>query len=413
LTSRFPGKAPAFAILVVVGLLFISATLASATTWWIRVLSDSHETTFPQEVSFTLEAEVVEGDAPIREVLIYYRVAGQGVTSYGYPDFEPGRRIKARFTLPTIGPDYIPPGTEIEYHYVIQDAQGTSVTTEPQSFMYQDTRYAWHATQIGPLELYWHGGSQSALAYIAPELGTALARIDSVLQVELERPLRGFIYNSQEEAAAAFPSLSATLQREHLFAGYAFPDKGLFLGVGMAHYLVVHECAHLYMGQLLGFGHSMLPAWMDEGFAVYMQAPAQSYETFASRLQGEELLPLRTMRVLPGQEAQIRLFYVEAPAVVAYLLENYGTEKFRAFLGEFRHGANTEEALQAAYGFGVEELDSLWRSGIEGAPRKSPLDARFWAVVLPSAILILAMLITMTAHAVRYLRRTRQDDERP
>ena len=413
MTSRLSGRALAFAILVVAVLLFISAGPASATTWWIRVRADSHEIAFPREVSFILDVEVVDGEAPIQEVRIYYRVAGQEVTSYGYPDFEPGRRIQARFTLPTMGPDYIPPGTEIEYYYVVQDAQGNKVETEHQLFLYKDTRYAWHMTQIGPLELYWHSGSQSALAYIAPELGTALAQIESVFQMEPERPLRGFIYNSQEEAAAAFPPLSATLQGEQLFAGYAFPDKGLFLGVGMAHYLVVHECAHLYMGQFLGFGRSMLPAWVDEGFAVYMQTPLQTYETFASRLQGEELLPLRTMRSLPGQEAQIRLFYAEAPAVVAYLLENHGTEKFRAFLGEFKRSANTEEALQAAYGFGVEELDDLWRRGIEGVPTKSPLDARFWAVVLPSAILILAMLITMTAHAVRYLRRMRQDDEPP
>jgi len=410
LTSRFAANAIAFALLLLALLVSMGASLSTSDTWQISVISDTAAVFFPKEVRFQLE---LESDMPLQEITIHYRVAGQDVASYAYPEWQSDESIHAWFDLSTAGPDYIPPGTEIIYFYTLRDELGQTMQTQEQAFIYEDTRYDWHVTPIGTLELYWYGEAQDDLAYLAPGLEGALEQIQEVLQVEPARPLRGLIYNSQKEAAAAFPPVSATVQQEQLFAGYAFQDKGVFLGVGMSHYLIAHESAHLYMGELLGPAISALPTWVDEGFAVYMQQPSQSYEDFASRLQGETLLPLRAMQTLPGQADQIRLFYSEAPAIVAYLLESYGEGAFHAFLAEFERAATVEEALQAAYGFGTEELDSLWRKGLGGVPQETPFDARFWATVLPSAILVLVILATTIGYAVRYFRRQRQTDDYP
>jgi hypothetical protein len=392
------------AIVVMVSATFVLAGASPAVSdvWQTEIVSDTTVVSFPDEIEFEL---VLDSRVSVQEVTVHYQVARQEVVSYAYPDWEQSGRLRARFTLPTSGSDYIPPGTEIEYYYTLYDESGRSVETPRRLFAYEDTRFTWQVMPVGQVELYWHGGAQSELALVTPILEATFERIGQVLQVHPSSPFRGLIYNSQNEAAGAFPSVSATLEREQLFAGYAFPDKGVFLGVGAKHYLIAHEVTHLYTGELLGATTSLLPTWVEEGLAVYMQTPGQTFDNLKAALQGEDLLPLRAMQALPGQADQIRLFYSQAPAVVAYLIEVYGDEKFRDFLDQFKKGATVEEALDAAYGFGVEELDGLWRGDTDGAQENGRIDARFWAVTLPSIILASVMLLAAIGYGVQLYRR--------
>ena len=408
MTSRIFSSIFAIVILVSATFVLVGAGPAVSDAWQTEIVSDTTVVSFPDEIEFDL---VLDSEVPVQEVVVHYQVARQDVASYAYPDWEQDEFLRARFTLPTSGSDYIPPGTEIEYYYTLHDGAARSVETPRRSFTYEDTRFTWHVTSIGQVELYWHGGAQSELAFITPALEAAFERIGQVLQAHPSRPFRGLIYNSQNEVARAFPPVSATLQREQLFAGYAFPEKGVFLGVGAKHYLIAHEVTHLYTGELLGSATLLLPTWVEEGLAVYMQTPGQTFDNLKAALEGEDLLPLRAMQALPGQADQIRLFYSEAPAVVAYLVEVHGDEKFRDFLDQFRKGATVEEALDAAYGFGVEELDALWRGEAGGESQESPLDARFWAVTLPSIILASVMLLAAIGYAVQLYRRARRNND--
>jgi hypothetical protein len=407
-SSRIFSSILAIVVLVSAMSVLVGAGPAVSDTWQIEIASDATSVSFPDEIEFDL---VLDSEVPVREVVVHYRVARQDVVSYAYPDWEQGDLIRARFTLPTSGSDYIPPGTEIEYYYTLRDGADRSVETPRRLFTYEDTRFTWQATSIDQVEIYWHGGAESQLALITPTLETTFERIGQVLQVQPSSPFRGLIYNSQNEAAGAFPPVSATLEREQLFAGYAFPEKGVFLGVEAKQYLIAHEVTHLYTGELLGAATLLLPTWVEEGLAVYMQIPGQTFGNLKAALEGEDLLPLRAMQALPGQADQIRLFYSEAPAVVAYLLEVHGDEKFRDFLYQFRKGATVEEALDAAYGFGVEELDALWRGDIDAAPEKIPLDTRFWAVTLPSIILTFVMLLAAIGYGIQLYRRARRNND--
>jgi hypothetical protein len=399
-------------LILLVGLAILAAVSLGASpapaqaTWSVNVTSDLVTVSFPDSITFDLE---LTSSVPVNEVTVYYKLVGQDITSYDYPELKQGITARATYTLHTTGLDYVPPGVDIEYYYALRDGQGRVNETPHKSFTYEDPRFTWYKTRIGSLELLWHGGLQSEMAGLKPGLETALARMESLLQITPESPLRGVIYNSYQEAAAAFPHVSAALQQEQLFAGYAFPDKGVFVGVGMQHYLIAHESAHLYTGLLLGPATSLLPTWVEEGLAVYMQSPNQSYESLRAAVKGNgDLLPLKAMETLPGKAEQIRLFYAEAPVVVAYLIEKHGDERFRRFLLQFEKGATVDEALLRAYGFGVETLDKQWRGASGG---RFAFDVQFWAVLLPAVLTALLIVLVTTVTLIRFIRRSRQDED--
>ena len=378
------------------------ASTAIEAPWSVDVISDTATVSFPSSITFAIE---LDSPVSVAEARLYCEVVGQDVAFYSYPELQGDRHVQATFTLYTSGQEYIPSGTQIEYWYTLYDGQGDSVQTPTQSFTYLDTRFDWRVTAVGSMDIYWYGGASTDLALLTPGLEKAFQRIEQVLQVTPSERFRGLIYNSQTDAAQAFPTVSATLQQEQLFAGYAFSDKGVFLGVDMAHYLIAHETTHLYTGLFMGSASALLPTWVEEGLAVYMQAPTNSYTGLLGSLRGQDLLPLQSMESLPGLADEIRLFYAEAPTVVAYLIEVHGEEKFRAFLSQFKMGAQVDEALRATYDFGVEELDVLWQGDLPEAPNKSPFDVNFWFITVPSAALALLAVAIMVLLGVRHIRK--------
>ena len=63
---------------------------------------------------------------------LLYRTVGSDAWSYAYADFIPGPRVATNLDLRIGGSAYLPPGTELEYYYVIRDAQGNAHQTRPQ-----------------------------------------------------------------------------------------------------------------------------------------------------------------------------------------------------------------------------------------------------------------------------------------
>ncbi|MDP3063978.1 MAG: peptidase MA family metallohydrolase, partial [Chloroflexota bacterium] len=366
-----------------------------------RVVSESVENLFPSGVRFIVEAEA---ESQVQEVRLDYRVSGARAYTYAYLDFEPGKRVQGRYTLKTSGNSYLPAGTTIEYYYSLTDASGQTVETEPRQFLYLDIRFQWQTTQAGPLLIYWHDLPPSLVSEVAGNSEKAILRMSDLLRVEATRPLRGAIYNSQAEAEAAFPVASETLAREQVFAGYAFEEEGVFLGVGMSERIVVHETAHLYLGLVRSGSARRFPSWVEEGFATYMEEPDRRYSERLAALAGWEPLPLQSMNALPGLEQDIRLFYRQAPAVVAYLLGEHGGDRFRAFLDSFSATSGADQALRAAYGFGLDELDRRWRQGLPTSGTRRGLDAVFWLEVVPTIILLAAAGVAGTLLLLRAYR---------
>ena len=331
----------------------------------IRVLEMRQQVNFPDGVELILTAE---SDTDIVEVKVFFRAAGSRQWGYAYADFKPGALVTATGSVPASESSYLAPGVDVEYYYQIRDAHGAVLNTQRSTVEYLDDRFDWRRVNIGPLELVYHDIPGDRIADAAHALDRDLQRVVDLLRHEPRDGFKGVIYNSYADANAVFPVQSQTTTDHGTFAGYAFPEQGVFVGQGLDRRIIVHESTHLLFREALGEKALDTPSWLDEGFATYSEPGV--------RIRGSSDLygrtpPLRGMNRVSGTPATIPLFYYKSVSVVAYLIEEYGEDNFRRMLGELRAGRVIEDALLNVYGFDVDGLDDRW-AGLPVEPAATP-----------------------------------------
>ncbi len=333
----------------------------------VHVHSNEYDVQFPKQVVLHLD---VEAEADIEEIRLYHRAAPSGYWRYTYVDVDPSGRVVAETTLDTHGSAYLPPGVELEYYYSIIDSEGNETVTDRKSVVYLDSGYDWKTSMAGPLEIYWHDLSGSQVDRVAQDVEEALTRVSDLLGIEPGSPMRGVIYNSRSEAARAFPFQSQATS-DGVFAGYAFPSMGVFTGLGLDLRLIVHEAAHLLLDQAVSRPGVRISAWLNEGFASYMEPGAKNFR----RVESDPFrIPLRHMGTLTGRVSDIGYFYSKSESVMGYLLETYGDERFREFLEKLNLYKTQEPALNEVYGFGVDGLEKQWAASFGAAQVRSSVD---------------------------------------
>lgn len=337
--------------LAVFGLASQEVTAAGGET---RVVGISQHVNFPSGVELGV---TIQSDIEIKDVRVYYRAAGSRQWGYAYADFEPGTRIVATQSVPVRESTYIAPGADVEYYFEVLNVEGEVVKTQPAVVEYLDGRFDWQRVQIGPLELVYHDIRKSRIEDYARVLGEDLARVQELLQLEQVRGFKGVIYNSYADANAAFPVTSQTTTDHGTFAGYAFPEQRVFVGQGLDRRIIVHESTHLMFRDALGPRNVEIPAWLNEGFATYMEPEVR---VRSSSDLYRRTPHLKAMTSLSGTPETIPLFYHKSVSVVAHLIEEYGEERFRQFLSEIGSGVPSEVALVSVYGFDAHGLDSSW-----------------------------------------------------
>ena len=364
---RRMSRKPALRILAPLLATLVAAVLSLATVSAaggdIDVFTDEGEVRFPGDVVFNLG---VESPADIQEVKLYFRIPPSRVWMYAYPEVDPSPRVETSFKLDLRGAGYLPPGTEIEYYYRIRDADSSVLDTEPRTFFYVDDRYQWDTTTVGPLTIFSHDTSDRQLRSMASSVEGPLQDIGDLLGVKLERPIRGILYNSQSEARDAFPVQSRTTTEREIFAGYAFPERGVFIGVGLHPSLIIHESAHLLLETAVDSPVSRIPSWVNEGFASYVETRSGDFRRSMRGTDDPFRMRLRHMQSVTGTPSAIGYFYRKAESAVGYMLETHGDATFREFLGHLDRGRTVDHALEAAYGFDQEGLDLRWASALAG-----------------------------------------------
>ena len=419
LCARSPRTPVLVALIAVTLAVLIQAPLrapgAYAAGGDIRVVSTQQQVRFPENVLFDLE---VEGTEEIVEVTLYFRIRPSDIWSYTYPEVTPARRLRARFNLDVSGISYLPPGAELEYYYQIRDAAGSVLETTHETFLYVDDRFDWQSVDAGPLKIFWHDQRASRARQVAGQVEDALNEISELLGVELGRPIRGIIYNSRAEASAAFPHQSATTTEEQVFQGFAFPERGVFVGIGLQPGLIVHESAHLILREATSSPGSRVPAWVNEGFASYVEPGGQGYDRSFLRSAGPDRIPLRQMNTIPGRPGDVGYFYRKSESVVGYLLEAHGAETFRSFIGQLDDGGHVDGALTRTYGFGVDELDRRWSSSLGAGGHGGADDAgggglRFTGLgtMLLAVLVVAVMAVAGATYLMKWLRRRRDGSE--
>jgi len=359
------------------------------------IASDVH-VDFPDQAVFSLEAE---SNVEIVDVRLFYQVDRMNyaeVVSEGWADFTPANRIEASWVWDMTNAS-LPPGAEVTYWWIIEDADGNRVETSPEVMHFDDNRFTWHSLtssvgEGGGMVLFWYTGGDSFARELMDTCEEGLARLTQDIGTYLERPIKIYIYASGEDLQGAM------IYSQEWTGGVAFADFGI-IAISIApsqlewgKRALIHELTHLVVHQATFSPYGQLPLWLDEGLATYSEGELDpDLRSSLNRAISEgALISVRSLcSPFSAYSDKARLSYAQSYSLAEYLLDNYGQDKMLDLLTILKQGSTYDEALTEVYGFDIDGLNARWRATLT-----SSVVADQSAGLHPALIAVLAMLAT-------------------
>ncbi len=331
------------------------------------VLESSVDIVFPNSVTFKVKAQ---SDSNIAKLRLHYKVGRQNiadVTSESWPQFEPAKSVQTQWVW-DMRRGGLPPGATVQYWWSAEDSAGKRTETSATTFSFDDRKHVWQTMTNGPVTLLWYRGDRAFADSLMAAAQQGLQRLRNDTGAVPQRRARIFIYGSTQELheALLFPQEwtggQAFVEFDTIVIGVA-PDQ---LAFGTR--AVPHELSHWLVGQLTQNNYEAgLPVWLDEGFATYGEGPvSQDYEARVSNaVRTNTLISIRSLSSpFSADPVQALLSYAESRSVVAFLIGEYGRDKFNQLLDVFRQGSGYDDALKKVYGFDQDGLEAIWKQSI-------------------------------------------------
>jgi hypothetical protein len=378
----------------------------------ITVTASNVDVNFPSRAVFTVEAESY---VDIVDVRLYYQVNKMNyaeVVSEGWADFTPASQIEANWVWDMTNAG-LPPGAEVTYWWMIEDAAGNKFETSPEIMHFNDGRYSWRnltgtVPQGSGLTLFWYTGGDFFARELMDTCEEGLARLTQDIGTYPGKPINIYVYASTDDLKGAM------VYSQEWTGGVAFADFGI-IAISIApseldwgKKALVHELTHLVVHQATFSPYGQLPVWLDEGLAMYNEGELDSVfrSYLAEAIVEDKLISVRSLcSPFSAYSDKASLSYAQSYSLVEYLLDNYGQDKMLNLLAILRQGSTYDEALTEVYGFDIDGLDALWRATLT-----NPIAADQKAGLHPALIAVLAALGTGLAlwGAVTLKKRVRQ-----
>ena len=398
-----------FALLVLVLVLLTMVSPLVRAQEGITVTTNTYEYSFAEQIVFRLMAE---SSSEINAITLMYRVGVEPVTNRAYPEFSPAKQVKAEYIW-QLQRGEIPPGSDVEYYWQIEDAAGNALKTEPITFTYMDDRFTWQSLNEGKAVLYWYDADQAFGQSLLSSAVESLARLEENVGVELEKPVKIIVYQSKADMQEALISQGATFEEQIITLGTVVaPDTVLLLGTHQdVDRTIAHELTHVVVGLATDNPYAEIPAWLNEGLAMYNEGELRedNAKSLEKGIRENRLISVRSLTSATGNPVEVNLFYGEVYSVVDFLLKSYGKEKMSELLKVFKEGALADDALMKVYGFDQDELDAQWRESIGVPPRgeageggtpeateaKKPAGGTCWSALPALALAVLSLLLRL------------------
>ena len=337
----------------------------------VDVRSQEVRNDFPNGIIFKLDFEIEE---PVKEVRFRYAIAPDGSRAYSVPECTGTTSVQCTFDLKSTVDNFLIPGVEITYFWEIKDQAGRTVETEPGRCMYQDDRFQWKSLSEGGLTVWFYAGSEGDVRGLLSVGRDTLTRMGSLLGTEVDFPVKVFLYESAEDMQPVILAGQLSPESGTITLGeVVVSDTAVVARDVSAPDILRHELSHIVMHSAVSGPFRNLPAWLEEGVAVYGQSQPMSDMTRALEAAIESNRPL-SIRSLSSasvgeSDGNVGLFYGQSYSVVRFLIDEYGEAKFRDLLAAFREGNRTDDALMQVYGFDQDGLENAWRRSV-GLPER-------------------------------------------
>jgi len=327
---------------------------------------------FPDGMEFAVR---VSSDSPIEELRLRYTVLPDGTAAIGQPEFDAGTTVETTFALAGNNPPkiYLSPGTVIEYYWEATDADGDESRSEMQTFFYDDARFDWQSVSGDGVTIYYYAGSEDDAQDMHAVALDSISEMSALLQTDVPFEVEVWIYASTDDMRPALQSRSETYESQITTAGVRVASNTVLVLGNASFDTLRHELTHVVTKQAGESAFGSLPAWLDEGTAVYGQSgPCGFGSAIEGAISRGNVLSVREVSSYPGDPTKVNLFYGEGWSLVSYLIDGYGEEQFAALFAAVKSGKRIESALQAVYGFGQDGLEDEWRAANGLPPRATP-----------------------------------------
>ena len=321
----------------------------------------------------------VTSDSPIEELRLRYTVMPDGTAAIGQPEFDPGTTVETIFELAGNNPPqiYLAPGTVIDYYWEATNEDGDESRTETQTFFYDDARFNWESVSGDDVTIYYYAGSVAAAEEMHEVALELIVEMSALLQTNVPFEVEVWIYDSTDDMRPALQARSETYESQITTAGVRVASNTVLVLGNASFDTLRHELTHVVTKQAGESAFGSLPAWLDEGAAVYGQSDPGGFESaIESAISRGNVLSVREVSSYPGDPDKVSLFYGQGWSLVSYLIDVYGEEQFAELFAEVKSGKRIESALQAVYGFGQDGLEDEWRAANDLPARvtSSPAD---------------------------------------
>jgi hypothetical protein len=325
--------------------------------------------TFPDGMTFAVSAQ---SDSPIVELKLRYEILPDGTAAIGNPEFAPEQSVVAQFELGG-GNFRLPPGTTIEYRWEATDADGDEARTETQSFFYNDVRFQWAPIESNGVTIYYYSGSDDNAQEMSAVATEKIQSMSDLLGTTIDFPVKVWIYRNNDDMRPALARRSDTYEASVITAGVRVASDTVLVLGNASFSTLRHELTHVVTAAAGESALGTLPAWLDEGTAVFGQGDPEGFGNAVEQaIDRGAVFSLRQITSSPGDPSAVNLFYGQSWSVVNYLVERYGPEKFAQLFAEVKSGKRIDTALEAVYGFDQDGLDNEWRAAHGLEPRATP-----------------------------------------
>lgn len=334
----------------------------------VTIVSDEAVNEFPRGVTFTL---AFSASVAPEEVRLFYRLAPDGTGASAVVDCGGSGMLTCSHTLTSGRGIFVIPGAEITYHWEIDTGAGDPFETAARVYVHEDTRFDFETLQEGNITLYYHAGTADVAPAVLAAAAESMAEMSALLQATVDFPVKVFLYETAEELQPAIAS-GATGRGVVILGEVVYSDTAMVSADESALDITRHEVAHI-VTRAAARGPFDLPGWLVEGIAVHAQrSPLGGHESALQRAIATDsvLSPAQiNSSSAGGSSSSVGVYYGQSGAMVTYLVETYGPEKFAQLIATFREGSTIDHALETVYGFDQRGFDEEWRRSVGLGPR--------------------------------------------
>lgn len=344
----------------------VLAPARAATATGLQVQADTATVDFPQSLVFHLTADV---DQPVVSVETWYHPAFSPVTSVVRADFKGGAHVDVTNSV-DMQLNYLPPGLDIIYRWRLTLRDGSVLETPDKTVLYMDTRYKWQTKTEGAVTVYYFAGDNQIGQAALDQTVKAIGNMKKTFKLTANEPVRVVIYSSTRDFASALPPNSAEWIGGFTQPGLHLVVTGVDKGrdpMSEIERILSHEAVHLIVHQATENPFNEPPPWLDEGLATYYQAIADP--RFGPALQhavnNGTLIPIKALNsTFPDDPNQALQSYAESQSIVNFIVNTKGNDGMSALLKAYQGGVSNEQAVQAAFGESIDQLDKEWKKSL-------------------------------------------------